>query len=330
MKRILVCLTNSNDACSWYRGIGPWSEIHRRRQAEVWFSARPSWQDVRAVDAVYMLRPCTKELIEGAQAAHDFGRPLIVDYDDDLLGLPKDNPSYSLFALPEIQSNVKQFLAAATAVLSSTDALAEKLRERNPNVYTIRNAFDHHLMKFWTDKPCNKSVIWRGTATHHRDVAGVADQIVEVAARHPEFLFVFMGNDPAPWACSEKIKNVMRVNKLDLMNYFKSISALRPRVVIAPLADSKFNRGKSNIAAIEAAYAGAPCIAPDWPEWSMPGSISYGANASFGDCLERALTDDAFRQERAENSWASVQNYYSLEAANLKRLELIDSLVGHI
>jgi glycosyltransferase involved in cell wall biosynthesis len=283
---------------------------------------------VRAVDAVFMLRPCTREMVEGAQAAKDFGRPLIVDYDDDLLDIPRDNPSYSLFAVPEIQSNVKQFLAAADCVATSTDYLGSRLAQKSKRVETICNAYDPHLDKFLSDKPTNKSILWRGTETHHRDIASVAIELVEAAARHPEYLFIFMGNDPAPWAVSERIKNVMRIGKLDLMHYFKSISALRPRAVVTPLADTSFNRGKSNIAAIEAAFAGAPCIAPQWKEWLDVGALTYGPDNSFRDRLEQVIESDKDRDWYAAEAWQNVREKYSLEAANEKRVALVRELVG--
>jgi glycosyltransferase involved in cell wall biosynthesis len=327
--RVLIVLSNANDAGSWYRGIGPWAAIHKAGLAEVWYSPNPKWQEVKSVDAVFMLRPCTKELKPAGQAAKDFGVPLIVDYDDDLLNVPSDNPSHPFFALPEVRENYKEFLQGADAVITSTPFLRERLLELTPNkkVYVVPNAFDPCLLRFRRDLPRQNSVCWRGTSTHDRDVASVADEIVRSAAWFKDHLWIFMGADPAPWACSDRIAKKLLVPKLDLMPYFKAIFALSSKVMIVPLADQGFNRCKSNIAAIEGAFAGAAVLAPDWEEWRLPGVTTYTDAASFGAELRALLSNEPLASSRAKELWAHVRKNMTLQKANEARIAIVNQLV---
>lgn len=321
--KILVVLSNANDGCSWYRGIGPWSLIDKAGLAEVWYNPRPSWQDVRSVDALWMLRPCTKELKPAAQAAKDFGVPLIVDYDDDLLDVATDNPSHKFFAQPDIQQNYREFIQHADLVVASTDYLGKRLAEHNKNVAVIRNALDSTFKRYPRIEKQNNSVLWRGSSTHNRDVASVAPEIVQCADAFPAFLWIFMGNDPAPWAVSEKIKKALRVPHLELIPYFKSLHALAPRIVMVPLADTSFNRCKSNIAAIEGALAGAAVVAPDWDEWHMPGVINYKNPQDFATVLKQLMTDQGYAQKNGKLLWEHVSTELTVERANASRMEII-------
>lgn len=326
--RILVVLTNGNDACSWYRGIGPWSQLAKDGLAEVWYSAKPAWQDVRAVDAVFMLRPCTKEMKAGAQAARDFGVPLIVDYDDDLLTVPTDNPSYAFFALPEIQQNYREFLQGCDAVMTTTGYLAETLRKISPSpVHVVPNAFDECLLRFRKPNDRQNSILWRGSSTHDRDVASVAPEIVAAAEAFPQLLWVFMGADPSPWAVSERIKRKLMVPKLEILPFFKGIYALAPKIVIVPLANQPFNRSKSNIAAIEGAFAGAAVIAPDWEEWRMPGVSTYTDPQSFGFAIRQLATNAQACHEKAELLWKHVMDELTLRKVNEKRIQIVRELI---
>jgi hypothetical protein len=160
-------------------------------------------------------------------------------------------------------------------------------------------------------------VTWRGSATHDKDLALVTEQIAKVIERNLSWTYQFVG-EPFWWTMERldqvpglKPKSITHVEPLDPIVYFEFLQKVKPALFIVPLEDIAFNRAKSNIAWIEATYAGAVAIAPDWPEWRKPGVINYNTPEEFGKVFADALKGGVF-DLRAR--WQESRDYI---AANL-------------
>lgn len=311
--------------------MGPWSRIAKqnRQQIEVLYSQRPCWADVRQSDIVFMQRPSTVEWIKAAEACKHFEVPLWVDWDDDIFSLPRDNPTYRTYS--KLLPIITEFIQMADLVTSSTKFLAHSLGLLNQRVEVLPNVLDPALYKFRSNAPKNNMVLWRGTATHERDVASVAPQLVRVAQANPSWTFCFVGADPYAWEVSEKMPNVVRITEqMDPATFFGTICTLNPKVLIAPLHDNKFNRSKSNIAALEGALAGAAVVAPNWEEWRIPGVNLYETPAQFESHLSHLLSDEGYRTSKADDLWQSVWTdgwENSCEVVDDKRIALAELVV---
>lgn len=328
--RVLVAVGSYTDGCAWYRSMGPWSAIAKQFKGfePFYTNGPPLWSDVRAADLVFMQRPCTVEMQTAAEACKDFGVPLWVDWDDDILSIPRDNPAYDVYFT--LFDTITDIIKMADLVTTSTVSLAASFSKLNHNTKIVPNAVDDDLLKLHptTGEP-NKMVMWRGTATHDRDVGHVASQIVSVANAHPDWTFAFMGDDPCPWAVSEKLPNVARITgRMSPMTFFKTLCILRPMIVMAPLFDDQFNQAKSNIAALEGALAGAAVVAPDWIEWRMRGVCRYIGEEQFGNVLSFVMDNPEYRESAARGLWGAVQEAGLLSHANDLRMKLAIGLVG--
>jgi hypothetical protein len=107
---------------------------------------------------------------------------------------------------------------------------------------------------------------------------------------------------------------------LDVIDYFDNGMALAPSVMQVPLADTPFNRSKSNIAFIEGAYWGAICVVPEW--WEVP-ALSYKDNNEYYECLTLAFGANSAYTELA---WNYVKDNLLLSNINRLRVELIKNL----
>lgn len=329
--RVLVCSKDKDTGSDFYRCGGPLGLIAKDNPGiNVIFDNNPSWALIRSCHVLFMQRPCTEDFKKIAQGAKDLGVPIWVDYDDDLFSVPADNPSHLFFAKKDIQGNIREFLKAADVVTVSTDFLRRRLDSEigmESKCLTIPNAFDDCLLPFRSNGPRSETVLWRGSPTHLRDVEEEAEAIVSVANGFPDTQFVFLGCDPVSWKLSERMPNVRRVGPLDLMTYFKTLSAMKPKIVINPLADNLFNKSKSNIAAIEAAFAGAACIAPICAEWDLPVVAGY-RYGDFRVTLEKLLSSPSLCSAFSEDGWEYVNSKMRLESANKVRLNLLHSFHG--
>jgi len=326
--KVLVCHGDANDASSFYRSSGPWAAITRGYpDIRVTFSAAPTVTEAMASDVLFLLRPCQSEAKRLAEAAKHHGVRVWADYDDDLLQVPTDNPNWLFYSRTDVRHNIRWFIENADVVTTSTEALSKAYVNRGGRFpVVVPNAIDNSLLHLRPTQPGQKIVLWRGSPTHDRDVASVADEIVGIAAKHRDWAWAFVGADPVPWACSERIEaaggKVIRIRApMSPLQYYQTICALRPLVAMAPLADNAFNRSKSCIAALEASFCGAVCIGRSWDEWTP----------FCGLCYEDGFFSSSLRYEiaRAEDAgiratlWCEVARTRMLTSANKTRLEVL-------
>lgn len=318
MKNVFVMCPNPTDATSLYRGLGPLQALRRKMGGDINLIVAPevNWATLKGSDAIFLQRPALDHHLTIVNMALASRKPVWVDFDDDLFRIPRCNPAARIYA--KLQNNMVAIVAKATVVTVSTEALAETLRAilkrvadgkqteagistDQSKIVVVPNALDDELLDLPTDYPCPGSLVtWRGSATHDKDLALVTEQLARVIGRNLEWTYQFVG-EPFWWTMERldevpglKPKSITQVEPLDPIVYFDFLKKVKPAVFIVPLQDIPFNRAKSNIAWIEATYAGAVTIAPDWPEWQKPGVIRYKDAADFEKVFGAALQGGTF------------------------------------
>lgn len=292
----------------------------RPDQLRVTYDNNPSWGTLRAADWVFFLRPCTDLQLKILDTAKALGVKVWVDYDDDLFSLTPDNPSHQFYAQGNIRKNIETALSKADAVSVTTKVLKTRFSELNKKIHVVPNAYDPvwDLMATEFQSPQQNTVLWRGTGTHNRDLADVASQLIELSkvSIGAESWF-FVGANP--WFVTEKMKGAIPLGSISpITTYFKTLIAIKPKVFIAPLSDTPFNRAKSCIAALEAIAVGAVCVAPAWEEWSRcPNVIPYEGLEDFSRAVGHALAlTDKAREDRIGRARYQVSEFQSLSLGN--------------
>lgn len=293
-------------------------------------TSQVDWRSLSAVNAVFMQRPYDKSHFEIASLAKLYNRPVWIDYDDDLFSVPPDNPTFQNYGRDEVKNNIRKLCRIADVVTVSTNFLKQKLSEFNTNVITVPNAFDEKSFnRIAPTVPRPKIINWRGSKTHQRDVFGVALEIIQLAHRYPSWTWNFIGDNL--WFLTEKMPRdrTICIAPIDLINYFAFAQKLSPSIQIVPLADSPFNRSKSNIAWMEGVYAGSQTLAPDWEEWRKPGCVNYTDSKDFGSKLEKMMlkfeNGSDYKLENQE-AWDYIQNNLTLTKTNQTRMEILTKL----
>lgn len=327
--KILVHTANANDACSFYRGVGPWSHLVKNRphDFDVTYGTDFCWGDIRSADILFLLRPTLPTALPLIACAKDWGTKVWVDWDDDPFSVPLDNPSHELFARPSTVNTIQSAMESADLLTVSTQFLKERLGNKNQNIAVVPNAFDEDLMR-WTNPARgiaspDQYVLWRGSRTHDRDLDSVSTELVEIANEFSDWTFIFFGCDPMSYRISEKMPKVIRLKSEGrTVDYFKIISAMRPRIMIAPLADTVFNRSKSCIASLEASFAGAACVGPSFSEWDVPGCVQYSENGGglFQSELRTLMLVGEACAANAQRGFEYIMGERSLKAINMLRM----------
>lgn len=339
--RLLVYCPTPADGTSLYRGIMPLTEL--RDIQLVMLPGSVQWSDLALGDIAFVQRPFSEAHLSLLRLMAKNRKPIWIDYDDDLLAVPPDNPTHRVYSLPKVRENLLEAMQLADVVSCSTLFLAERLKKalaaaspkRTPQFRVIPNGMNTRLWRS-SDRaealrrPAEKLIVWRGSDTHTLDLLRYTPEIAALAAKYPEHVWLFIGMNP--WMLSRAIppSRILHRVFMDPMDFMNSIQKVRPAVIHVPLDDSPFNRCKSNIAWIEGSWAGAACVSPDWDEWRRPGmGGNYGTHeGSFFDTVSRVIdAGPEVNRALADESWSHIQNNLSLAQTNLGRMNIITELM---
>jgi len=101
-----------------------------------------------------------------------------------------------------------------------------------------------------------------------------------------------------------------------------------PHYMLVALEECDFNRGKSNIAWLEATFAGAACIAQSsMPEFARVPTVQYRSIKSLDGVLKNIASGTDLRTEKYMESRAIIEKEYLLSVTNDKRWALIKTLM---
>lgn len=290
-------------AVSFYRTIGCFGDIQRKYK-DFNFSILPevNWAICKEIDLLFVARPNTQNDLTILKIAKRCNLPIILDWDDDPFTVPLGNPAYH-----HHQQSVKimeECLKLPDHIICSTKAVEDAIKPYNSNTTVIPNAFDNTLFNLPTEfTKRRKNIIWRGGSSHREDVLEHTEALIAAAKAFPDWQFIFIGDT---FGSFEGIPNVQFVVFTDLIQYMDLLQRLEPAIVIVPLKNNEFNKAKSNIAWIEATFAGASTLAPAWSsEWDKPGIIKYKDKKDFGFKLQQMIRE----AQHLPNYWQSSMEY---------------------
>jgi hypothetical protein len=133
---------------------------------------------------------------------------------------------------------------------------------------------------------------------------------------------MFMGF--SPWFLSET-NNKGHIPSLDIVPYMKTLFDMAPSCLHVPLHDNTFNRCKSNIAWIEASFAGTVSVVPAW--WNVPGALPYTDGASYYEAIKSVIKGEIDKVKMNAESWEFITDTLLLSKVNNERIQIINSLI---
>jgi glycosyltransferase involved in cell wall biosynthesis len=231
----------------------------------------PAKLDVAFVQRTGVSPELTDDFI---QRMHDDGVPIVLDLDDDLIGMPAVHPDFDAFR--EWREPLKKLANSAGLITASTEALRQRLTEYNGNVATLLNALDSDL---WfapqpgRDRSAFRSgrdslrLLYFGSRTHGDDLG-----LIEQSVRRPgnaTTLTVVGGAPPGTLDWCEHVDPPKTSREYPRFVQWLRDFATDFDALVAPLADTPFNEAKSDLKFLEGTALGLPVICSDVIAFSL-------------------------------------------------------------
>ncbi|WP_047192428.1 glycosyltransferase family 1 protein [Microvirga vignae] len=261
--------TGAPTACAYWRLILPFTDRLITSAINVRFVPLAQLSAVRG-DIVVMQRTSARTVAE-LERLRDYcertGTKLVYDIDDDLLALGDDHPEKHAYAgLVEV---VRGMLAAADQVWVSTEVLAERYRPLACEVVVVPNRLDPRIWRAHPIVPRSGGpvrFVYAGTPSHQADY----EELIAPGFRRLRNEF---GADVELYLIGlRRVSHTTGTVELPVPDgaagsyplfatWLQSMNDLD--VGLAPLADTSFNRAKSNIKWMEYSGVGLASILTD-------------------------------------------------------------------
>ncbi len=252
---------------------------------------------------------------------------LVYELDDDVFSVSPDNfQAYQFWRRPDILDATIHAMEVSDLITCSTPALAEVLREHNPNVVAIPNHIPGWVCDANRNRRVRPAVGWAGGAAHGADVGLIASPVRRFLKRFPGWDLRLNGTDYRPtFKAGDRAHFATWVPVIDDPEKFY----MSPDwdIGLAPVVSNTFNRSKSAIKILEYGALGIPTIASDWHpyrdyikhgetgflvrrdhEW-----LSYMSELASDDGLREkmgAAAREQARQFTIEKGWALWEEIY--------------------
>jgi len=329
MIKVVTLEATQYHASEHYRTEGPLRRMADDGLIEFFRIPLDDFQDLvylSEFDIFYFWNPAhyaAEHLVTAAKAA---GLAIWVDYDDHFEQVPLYHPLHADVSMHELKKRYTAFLQVADAVSVTTEVLYHQARQYNDNVHHIPNALPSTITPMHREQHDPIRVIYRGSPRHLEDVREVREGFVD--SEKLEYTFFWL----LPYFLEGILPRWHYFGRSKLQTYLKNLHEVQPDWVIVPMIDNTFNKAVSNIAWLEATWAGAAVLAPSYlPEFNastFPIFNYKNADQMRGSLKAMAAGElNTIRQVLIRESVKRINKDLILESTNKKRYNLCTQLV---
>jgi glycosyltransferase involved in cell wall biosynthesis len=331
--RVLYYSTLSK-ASAFYRSLLPMYALNMGGRAVAHASSARFGREAMDYDVVVIQIDNSPSALEFVIALQNQGKKVVYEIDDAFDCMEPWHPQYASYGQPARQEAIRAMMAQADAVQVSTAWLADRYRSHAKRIEVVPNMIE---LASWPAADRLRrdglfKVLWAGSPSHAGDLETIIPVMERFLSNHADARLVLFGQELRDPRLPEG--QVENLPWCEFDEYPFKLAAVDADVAIAPLADVKFNYGKSNIRVLQYWASGYPVIA------SNVGPYAETLNkARFGDgrlcdtqgewlaALEELYEDPDARRVMAAAGAKSVKAYDVLP--NAKQIETFyTSLVG--
>lgn len=187
-------------------------------------------------------------------------KKLYLEIDDNALGVDSSNPGFhSVHPGSTAEKVFLTQLKESDGVITTTEYLRKLYGQYNHKVKIVPNGIDFALWdKLKRNKKTSKVRIgWEGALHHIQDLTILMEVMPKILNKYKNTEFHFFGFRPDFLTADRTFAH----DVVDIDKYPQRLVKLNFDISLAPLLDSEFNRGKSNIRVLESGAMATPVVA---------------------------------------------------------------------
>jgi glycosyltransferase involved in cell wall biosynthesis len=335
-------------ACGRERVYKPYNKLAKQDNGKIKFTVHNEpevrFQYLLTFDAVVFQRPIKQQVATVIKELKKFGIKTVVEIDDRLDCVHRDNVASSVFHNnSEANNNFFECLKHADAVHTSTPEIATAYRLKNDarNIHVFLNAIDFGEDIYTKYDPLRGmfpegqiNVLWAGSTSHWDSIKFIRGVIEHPISQRDNAHLVICGNkefydvfDLPP----EKKTYIEGTPDVSEFPYYPSIG----HISLAPVVPSPFNDGKSELKCLEAAIWKSPVIASPVAPYTRfkdnGGGVLIAKNnrpIEWQKQLSKLLDNPEMIKELGEQSYKTAFEKYNLDTENVKRLDFWMNFLG--
>jgi len=256
------------------------------------------------------------------EVAHEQRKPVIMDMDDDLLGLEFDHPdlvntTFGFELVPTLFA-----LRAVDAVTVTTPLLQSVIAQHNDHVYVLPNYLDDTI---WSMKSRERAehnfpvtLMYFGTRSHQADLEMISEPLKALAQKYSDKLtFIFYGIEaPKGLEAFAEVRYFLTVTH-EYREFAKQIQEFYADIAFAPLQDIVFNHSKSPLKYFEYTALGLPSLYSNIPPYKVvveDGKTGFLASSSeeWFDKLTQLVESPVLRETILQQAQEDVKQNHLL------------------
>lgn len=332
-------------AVLWYRIQLPHKKIWEQYpDISVRMIFPPNYHDLQWSDIVIIQR-YLHEFPGIMSYCKQIGKKVVFETDDLDIYISPTNPLYWQYQVGNQIPEMKWMLNMADVVAVTTNQLREEILNFNSDVCVFRNKIDIKDKIWNVPKEKNEKLVigWVGGSSHQDDLRIVETFIQQVCNKNDVYFkicgytkggkrYIFR-EDKQTGLVQAKEENLERGVWDDMVDDFRRILGDRLLIgeslelekypsffsnidiVVAPLKDTRFNRGKSELKIVEAGGYSIPVVASDIEPYRE--IITHGENGFLANTtkdwikyLTRLVRDDKLRTEMGQKLRKKIEKKY--------------------
>ena len=260
---------------------------------------------------------------------HYFKTPVITEIDDYALSVDSSNPNHQLFdPNSDTIKCIKNQLETSDAIIVSTKQLKKLYLPFNENIYIVKNRVD---LDIW-DKLKNNihksylNIGWEGGSAHNKDLELLIKPITYIHNKYKKVRFTFIGGEiPNKLTKLERVKHIKKWIPINKYPAYKAKQGFD--IELAPLRDTLFNRGKSNLRWLEASALKVPTIASNVEPYKciksgVTGLIAH-TQEEWTTHIEALIAQPGYRKDLGNNAYLEISKDYNLVNGAQEYIEII-------
>lgn len=299
-------------------------------------------------DIIAFQRPTELSHLRLMKKAKKMGKKIVQVCDDDYLNVPEWNTGYRYYT--ERRAIIEETLRICDAIDVTTLYLKELYSKYCDRVEILPNSCDGELIDVTPPMPefvmfdrkghrlsmeqyqemraGNKLILWGGSPTHEKDLELIVGACRRLS-RTEKVVFAMVGY--AHRALLEVVpkERLILFSLIPCMQYYMLYKGISPDIGLAPVCDVPFNRGKSNLKALEYQFIRTLPVVSDFVTYqgSTPRGF-YAQNDERGwfTAMRNAVNCNDLEERLTENRMF-VGEHYDIKNTVVKWEEFYGSLL---